>query len=492
MKKILAIILVLMLAFSMLLATACNNNTADTDIETSSTTPEETSSGRKRGSGAGSGTTTSPITNSSNAGTPTSSDDDPNNSSADTPASSDDDDDYNDYSYTASVTNPTETISKAGEFDGLIYAFAQDFTRPSLDDDFYDTLVSYETMYNALPATDKGLVQNYKFLLEARTAYNSMAKKRCEKLINNLPDATIDNLTDFGTQAKEIEKFLGHLGGEANSIPNKNIYDEKVKAADSLLVDTFNQKVSALQTFEFTAEYKAKLDDAYVIYGLMNASQQSKVATSHSTLDSLNIRYANAAVAYSFVDTVNSLPDVNSLKDTDQAIIKQLKKTYYKMTDTQKAEIPAATQAKYEAYVAKAQELWPENVFYCYDERKTGNSLFKFNGSINTAGRDEYPCNYNNATYTKCIKFKSSNTVTFTTTKAGVLTAYINVRNKSSEYPCDLILSLNGTEIQREALQPDTTGDNCEYTFPCNEPGNYTLSCTAGGEGAILYILVFS
>ncbi len=496
MKKLLAIILVLMLAFSTLLITACNkDNTADLEPETSST--QETTSTRHRGDAAGSGTTTptsvGDTTTSTSDDNTTSSDDESGSSSSQKPSQGPGTGYENyDYTYQNTVTMPSEMVSEAGKFDMLICLFAEDFTKPQLTDAFYSALVDYESRYNKLSAVDKGTVKNYPFLQEARKAYNDMAKQECEKRISALPDASIDNLTDFGTQTKAIEKLLANLGNEANNIPNKNIYDNKVAKADSLLIDTFNQKVTALQAFEYTAEYKAKLDDADAIYSLMNTSQQSRVSASYSTLSTLKTKYADAAVAYSFVDTVNSLPDVNSLTDTDQAIIKQLKKTYNKMTDAEKAEIPAETKTKYEAYVAKAQQLWPENVFYCYDERKTGNSLFTFNGGVNTAGRADYPCNYNGTTYTKCIKFKTSNTVTFTTTKAGVLTAYVNVRNKSSEYPCDLILSLNGTEIQREALQPDTTGDNCEYTFPCNEPGNYTLSCTAGGEGAILYILVFS
>ncbi len=502
MKKILAIILVLMLAFSMLLITACNkDDTADLDPNASST--QETTSTRQRGDAAGSGTTPTSIDTPTSTGgnNPTSSDDSSGGNSSQTPSQGGEHKYGNyDYTYQNTVTMPSEMVSEAGKFDMLICLFSEDFTKPQLTDAFYSALVDYENRYNKLSATDKGAVKNYPFLQEARKAYNNMAKQECEKIISELPDATISNLTEFAILANAAGKLITNLGNDANSIPNKNIYDNKVKAADSLLIDTFNQKVTALQVFEYTAEYKTKLDDADTIYQLMNASQQSRVSASYSTLTSLRTRYADAAVAYSFVDTVNSLPDVNSLKDTDQAIIKQLKKTYNKMTDAEKAEVPAETKTKYDTYVAKAQELWPEYVYKCYEERSLVDGFFKPDGGskFSTAGRDEYPCNYDGTTYTNCVKFKSDRSITFTTTKPGVLTVYANVRDKDvkdkdgTEHPCDIILSLNGKEVHRESIKPDATGDNCEYTFPCNEVGTYTLTCNGRNDGAILYILVFS
>ncbi len=508
MKKILAIILVFMLAFSTLLITACNkDNTADTDIETSSTTPEETSSGRKRGEGAGSDTST-PITNSSNAGTPTSSnndpnnssagtptssDDDPSNSSADTPTSSDDDDDYNDYSYTASVTNPTEKTSKAGQFDELIYMFAQDFTRPSLDDDFYDTLVSYETMYNALSATDKGLVQNYKFLLEARTAYNGMAKKKCEKLINNLPDATIDNLTDFGTQAKEIEKFLGHLGGDANSIPNKTIYDNKVKAADSLLIDTFNQKVSALQTFEYSSEYKAKLDDAYVIYGLMNASQQSKVASSKQTLDTKNTLYNDTAVVKTFEEKVLTLPDIANLTDTNKADVLNLKTAYSQLTKEQQGLISQEAMTKYselekwfvggriayvfhDVYAQCGESSWVKRGWIAknvYSDFVIEGSSLSYNGSC------DVDCFFEGKNYSGMGVDKMKNsTITIQPKAATVFVIACNL--KSEKKTCTITVTKNGTAMPELTtdLKYSPDGKNCEYRFNLTEAGTYVFSLT--------------
>ncbi len=339
MKKILAIILVLMLAFSTLLITACNKeNTADLEPETSST--QETTSTRQRGDAAGSGTTTptsvGDTTTSTSDDNTTSSDDEPGSSSSQTP-SQDGEHKYGsyDYTYQNAVTMPSEMVSEAGKFDMLICLFAEDFTKPQLTDAFYSALVDYEDRYNKLSAVDKGAVKNYPFLQEARKAYNDMAKQECEKLISTLPDASTENIDEFSALAKAIEKLINNLGSEANSIPNKATYDNKVAQIDTIYINSFNQKVAEVKTFEYTPAYKAKLDNAMAFYNELSASQKSAVNTSYTELTDLILKYDDTGVVNAFNEVYSKLPAPSAVVKEDKTNIELARTMFNKMSNTQ-------------------------------------------------------------------------------------------------------------------------------------------------------------
>ncbi len=492
MKKFLAIILVLMLAFSMLLATACNNNTADTDIETSSTTPEETSSGRKRGEGAGSDTTTSDL------GTTPSGGDDPNISVGDEPGNDSQnppqENDFEfgkyDYSYSTSVTNPTETTSEAGNFDMLIYMFAQDFSSPSLSDEFYDALVSYESSYNALSATDKGLVQNYKFLFEARTAYNNMAKQECEKLISTLPDASIENLDEFSVQSNAIQKLINNLGSEANNISNKAIYEQKVAQIDSLFVESFNQKVAEVRTFEYTPAYKAKLDSALTFYNNLTPSQKSSVNSSYLELSELITKYEDTGVVNAFNEVYNKLPAPSAVVKEDKTNIELARTMYNEMSNTQLELLGnyVAISQNLDNLKTAINVLCPEFVWARSLESNKGSRtktfqnstlVYDFSGSSTNSGSAVFT--YDGKSLTESFTFNANGSFKINNVPyGGKLVLYVTHYNSKL---VNVTVS-GGTYTETKEL-----GVNEPLEFNIPSSGNYTISFS---DKVKVYAVVFS
>ena len=334
MKKLLVILLVVTMLFTVMLASACNNNSGQVDdsVEETSSIYEQSSSTRVRPSQFGSGSIdTDPPTSNTGSDNPPTSGTKPN-----PPTSAGYMYGSYDYEYSTSVVEVNDYSTNAKILDSLLYVFISDYKQPTLNGNFYATLVDYENQYNALSATEKATVSNANILIEAREAYNNIAKLECEKLINELPDATSDNLIQFGAQAKAIQKLIDNLGIEANNIPNKAAYDQKVTKANSMQIDTFNKKVTELRTFEYTTAYKAKLDEVLDFYNNnLTAAQKSAVVSSYNELKSLITRYDDTGVINEFKEVYNKLPNASAVVKADKTNIELANTMFNKMTETQ-------------------------------------------------------------------------------------------------------------------------------------------------------------
>ena len=491
MKKLFAFTLAAMLTFSVTLMTACADDQAGTN-EPFSAEQTSASSARQRGSGAGSVSAGSAASGgqSGNQSAGGQSGGSGGNSAS---ASTNEEYSYGNYNYAYSNSAmEVEYIpgDKVSELDSDIYYFSMDYKKPVLTDSFHSALAFCEKEYNALSAAQRSQLRNAAFLFEARAAYDNMVKEEATSLISKLPDPTLENITQFGTLAAAIADLLETIA-DPSVVPDYQTYQNKLEASSTLLIDAFANAVAAIATFEYSSEYKGKLDYADSVYSIMNDGQKAKVAANYSTLTSMQTKYANAAVAYSFADTVNSLPALDSLTDTDQAIIKQLKRAYNEMSATEQSEIPADVKTKYDRYVQKAAELWPEHVYIIEGTPRRGDDVFKFSNQFSSCTREDEPTIYEGRKITAGAKGNSGKTITFTTTKPSVLTIYANVRVKE-ENPCEIILSFNGTEVERQAVKNDPTGKNTEYTFSCDQVGTYVISGNVTGDGIIYYVFVLS
>jgi|GEM_PF-3278628 len=500
MKRVLCCILAAMLALSVALFTACadEGQAATSDNFSASAS---SSSARQRGSDAD--TSRVSVTTSVSESSVSSAAQSTTNSSNEQPAPS-----YSDYDYTfenqpvrvefdINETDPVKIL------DSYIYIFSTDYAKPVLTNEYYSSLAAYESSYKALSATQQGQLKNRAFLLESRWAFDNMASAEAAKLIQDLPDPTLDNITEFGAQYTRIEVLVVKIS-DTSKIVNFSAYQAKVSASSVLLTDAFAEAVAAIATFEYSAAYKQKLDYASSLYSLMNDAQKNQSSANYSTLTGMQAKYASASVAYSFADTVNALPALDALTDTDQAVIKQLKAAYHKMSAAEQAEIPADVKTKYDNYVSKAAELWPEYYINFMVDGPSGNEYFKVyksDGGTGDLGKTDdgpkCPGYYDGDTFTKACKFKTDRYVIIQTDAPCVLTIVANIKSGSGNLVVKQgTLSFNSSgkasfsagSFNETKTVNTATNENTNYTFKLPSAGLFQIS-SSNSDVLVFYMI---
>ena len=505
MKKLIACLVAFTLIFSVTLLAACaETEQAGTDEQYSE--QESTSSARQRHSGAGS--VTGNTSNSAGGGSSAGSAGSVGGNSSQSTAPTSNEYTYGNYDYTYSNTPVSVEYvygDKVAEADALIYLFVtSDYKKPVLTENFYNALVGLESQYNALTATQKGQVQNASLLFEARAAYEWMACNEAETLIGELPDPTLDNITDFGTKAAAIASLVETVT-DISPIKNYATYQSKVESSSVLLVDAFNDAVAAIATFEYSAEYKAKLDYAAAVYAIMNDTQKSRVATNYSTLSSMQTKYANRDAAQVFADALAAIADENNLTDADKATVKELKKQFKNLTEAVVNEIPAAAMTKYNTMVKTANTLWPEYYINFMTDPAGGNEYFKVyksDGGVGelggTSDGENYPAEYDGDSLTKAYKFKTDRYIIIETDAPAVLTIVANYKKGSGDITVKSgTLSFNSSNKASFTAGDFSTsftvsmgsGEDTNYVVNLPAAGTYQLS--SGDSNVMVYYMIY-
>ncbi len=504
MKKLLAIILVVLMSVSVMLFTACEKNEGDNSSNQGrQSSSEEESSTRKRGDGAtssGDTTSTSSIDGgnagnsgngggggtSSNGGGGYSSSIGGGNYSSYQPSAGSYVYGAYPYSYSTSITQVTFDLTKEYTF---VDNYIMELPAPSLNGTFYDSLVDAEDAYNALSASDKGMVANYSRLVEARTAYDDMASQEATSLINELIDPSMENLTQFANQKDKIQALLDKMSSNSG-VSNLSTYNTKVSNSQSIIVTAFKNAVSEIATFEYSNDYKTKLDNASSVYNIVtNANLQSQVTSEKTTLDNRIADWNNRVIAGGLEEILAELPGVDNLTENDKATIKALRKSYRMLTDAQKAILPAETTNLYNAYVNKAQTLWPEYIWYINESTYGGSPDGFFVTYKDTAGTKasnlgstgdgaNAPGVFEGETLTDGAKFKTDRYIHFTTTTSSIVTIVANFKDDGQSG--DVVALLNGTTEVARVTVTKQDPSKTEYTLSLPNPGKYVLQSTNG------------
>ncbi len=511
MKKLLAIILVVLMSVSVMLFTACNKDQGDASSSSApgrQSSSEEESSTRRRGDGAssssigGNSTSNGSSTedNSSSLENGNSSQENPNtSSSAQNPTNSSSQGDGTSSSYQPSSgsnvygTYPYSysTSVKDVAFDiNLEYTFVDNYIlsleKPSLNGTFYDALVDAEDAYNALSASDKGMVANYSRLVEARTAYDDMASQEATSLINQMSEPSLDNLSQFASEKAKIQFLLDKMSS-TSSVSNLSSYNTKVQNSSAIVINEFSNAVSAISSFEYSPEYKQKLDNADNVYQIvLSVGLENQVTSQKTTLDSMKIKYDNRGAAVAWETKLNSLPAVNSITADNKSTIKSLKIEYNTMAEAVKNEVSSTGYSTLQTYLTKMNELWPQKILYLINDNRAGNEDFVFASKFGTTSDDEKsPGMYEGQLLTEGTKFKIANSVTFKTNDAAVLTVVANIKNNKS--PGNFTVSLNGTIIETVEVTYKEGGVDTEYVVSLPSNGTYVLNST--NDDLLIFLL---
>ncbi len=527
MKKLLAIILVVLMSVSVLVFTACNNNTGEnSSSETRQSSSEDESSTRRRGDsvstsqGGNDGSSSSlddngESTSSSNDGNGGGDNGGGGNTGNDNNGGNggnNENDGGNDgsssnyqppsgsnvygnypYSYTTNVTSVAFDLTLSYTY---VDFYIIDLPSPSLNGLFYDSLVDAEDAYNALSASDKGMVANYARLQEARRAYDDMASQEAISLINEMSEPSLDNLSQFASEKAKVQNLLDKMSS-TSSVSNLSSYNTKVQNSSTIVINEFSNAVSAISSFEYSTEYKQKLDNADNVYQIvLSVGLQNQVTSQKATLDNMKATWNNRVIAGGIDDLLAELSGVDNLTENDKGTISSLRKAYRKLTAEQLATLPAETISLYNAYIAKAQTMWPEYTWYVSEDTKSGSTdgfftvykdtIRKEKGTLGSGSISEnFYGMFDGETCSVGRKFSLERYIHFTTSSTMVLRVIANI--KPTQGSGDLILHLEGTgEISRITIS-NQPKENTEYTFTLATAGNYYLTST--NKELFLYVL---
>ncbi len=511
MKKLLAIILVVLMSVSVMLFTACEKNQGETSSSgpTRQSSSEEESSTRRRGDGASSSSSNVDNTSSSIGGgnnpTTSSGGNNPTTSSGGNGGGASSSSSYGGgnagnsssigggnyssyqpasgsyvygtypYAYTTSVTNVAFDLTLEYTF---VDNYIMELPSPSLNGTFYDSLIDAEDAYNALSASDKGMVANYSRLLEARTAYDDMARQEAIYLIDNLGEPDANNLTAFDKEASKIQNLLDNMTS-TSGVTNLSSYNTKVESSKLVSVNAFKDAVSQLGAFEYTQAYKNKLDNCDSIYNTISADKRGSVSSEKATLDSMKTRYSDTGVVNEFMALYEQLPAVSGVNATTKTSIENCNKAYENLTATQIQLLPnaSAVSSNLLALMAEVERQFPVYAFIRSCETNTNLKSKTFdNGMVishslsTTSNSSSFA--YKGTSLTLGWTLEGSKTITMTGVPyGGKLTLYATSYDSKAA-----AIKVTGSGFDSGSI--DLNGSVIEIQLP--SAGSYTIAAASG------------
>ena len=329
---------------------------------------------------------------------------------------------------------------------------------------------------------------------------DKLLKAQAEYLIENLTvpeDLSQATLTNFGAQITAINKALGRITN-ANAISNLADYETKKSQAEDVIAGAFDTAVAALEPFEFSEEYKAKLDDAFALYEIVKANDlTARAATSYATLTQKLQQYNDHASSLGFIDLLATLPDdASTITDADKASIINLQKTYNKMTAGEKAELPDEAVNKFNALVQEMRSRGWEAKVCNLGQNPGGDDFFKVyktdtKKSVSSLGQtsngEDYPAVYDDEEYHLASKHKTDRIIEFTTANAGVLTIAAN--NKGSDASFTITGPDGYSQTVTVTAHDKNVTEGTEYVLELPSAGTYTIRSNAE---YLIFVIAFN
>ncbi len=490
MKKLLAIILVVLMSVSVMLFTACNKDQGEnSSSQGRQSSNEEESSTRKRGDGAsssidvsstssndGGNAQTSGNGNNGGSGGNSSNDGNINSSNYQPPTGSYVYGTYP-YSYSTSIVQVTFDITKEYTF---VDNYIMELPVPSLNGTFYDSLVDAEDSYNALSASDKGMVANYSRLVEARTAYDDMATQEAISLINEMSDPSLDNLAEFANQKAKIQKLLDGVSS-TSGVTNLSTYNQKVSSLQSVVVNAFKDSVSQIATFENSNDYKAKLENASSIYQIVvDSGFESQVTNEKAVLDERINQWNTREIEGNVSELMASLPSPSSITLSDKAVIRALRTAYSKEKNT----LSSDQVAIYNQYDQKAEELWPTHLYVIDEDNRSGNDYYTIEERSelgSDSNSENCPGMLDGVSFPRGAVVNAP--ITFSTNYPVYLTFVCNV----SQGATGNIEIKSGSTIVQTVSITNQSPQNTAYTVYLSQAGSYSIN--ASGQRVYIYAI---
>ena len=323
-------------------------------------------------------------------------------------------------SYTE-VQTAYNTFKSLGEdyVEGLISAIG------TVDAESMDEISAARTAYGKLTSyCNDAIVSNYQILVEAETAFYSLAVDALIAKINTIGTVTLAS-EDLIVMCETMYNQLDET--QQAKITNYQTLKEARETLDSLIaVNEVNSKLADVTVSSATIDDLSKI---VAKYDSLTADQKAAV-TQTTKLEAVYVAYFNKLV--------ESLPA--TITASCQATINTALDIYSRLTDADKTSV-AANHSKLEEANAALIEILSARQVVTFETGASGNnSYFTVSANLKSGIASK---TYDGVTYTAGIKMEKATSITFTAAKQVTVTVITDTASKK--------IKIGGTEVTTDS-----------------------------------------
>ena len=299
-------------------------------------------------------------------------------------------------------------------------------------------------------------------------------------LIVNIGEVTKENYLEKEELILYITEKLADLSQEEQlKVYNLQVLLEAANTFDAYLfmdmapiVDNFISLVDSIDSFEYSDEFKQKLDDASEVYSTIHEFYLEVVENEKTVLDGYYEKYNDHDLANTVTELIESLP--SEINDLNVGRFKYAISEYDSLTEYQKTLIKTSDILKIIEFSEVIDEKYSTEYLFTFDSL---NEMFSINNAKIVSGN----FSFENVSTEKAAICTNDSSIALTSPYGGNLSIYL----ANSSEKINLVVSKGSNQIAKVSC-----ADNSIVNISLVELGNYSITFEGTGQTTV-YAIAF-
>ena len=299
-------------------------------------------------------------------------------------------------------------------------------------------------------------------------------------LIVNIGEVTKENYLEKEELILYITEKLADLSQEEQlKVYNLQVLLEAANTFDAYLfmdmapiVDNFISLVDSIDSFEYSDEFKQKLDDASEVYSTIHEFYLEVVENEKNVLDGYYEKYNDHDLANTVTELIESLP--SEINDLNVGRFKYAISQYDSLTEYQKTLIKTSDILKIIEFSEVIDEKYSTEYLFTFDSL---NQMFSVNNAKIVSGN----FSFENVSTEKAAICTNDSSIALTSPYGGNLSIYL----ANSSEKINLVVSKGSNQIAKVSC-----ADNSIVNISLVELGNYSITFEGTGQTTV-YAIAF-
>lgn len=299
-------------------------------------------------------------------------------------------------------------------------------------------------------------------------------------LIVNIGEVTKENYLEKEELILYITEKLADLSQEEQlKVYNLQVLLEAANTFDAYLfmdmapiVDNFISLVDSIDSFEYSDEFKQKLDDASEVYSTIHEFYLEVVENEKNVLDGYYEKYNDHDLANTVTELIESLP--SEINDLNVGRFKYAISEYDSLTEYQKTLIKTSDILKIIEFSEVIDEKYSTEYLFTFDSL---NEMFSVNNAKIVFGN----FSFENVSTEKAAICTNDSSIALTSPYGGNLSIYL----ANSSEKINLVVSKGSNQIAKVSC-----ADNSIVNISLVELGNYSITFEGTGQTTV-YAIAF-
>ena len=299
-------------------------------------------------------------------------------------------------------------------------------------------------------------------------------------LIVNIGEVTKENYLEKEELILYITEKLADLSQEEQlKVYNLQVLLEAANTFDAYLfmdmapiVDNFISLVDSIDSFEYSDEFKQKLDDASEVYSTIHEFYLEVVENEKTVLDGYYEKYNDHDLANTVTELIESLP--SEINDLNVGRFKYAISQYDSLTEYQKTLIKTSDILKIIEFSEVIDEKYSTEYLFTFDSL---NEMFSVNNAKIVSGN----FSFENVSTEKAAICTNDSSIALTSPYGGNLSIYL----ANSSEKINLVVSKGSNQIAKVSC-----ADNSIVNISLVELGNYSITFEGTGQTTV-YAIAF-